>query len=69
MIVYMHIEYKHRDGMHVDVLIVNNKKDGANQKHKLPIHNIFLRLLTMMGFATKAFLNTFIKIFNINDGN
>lgn len=68
MIVYMHIEYKHRDGMHVDVLIVNNKKDGANQKHKLPPF-IFLRLLTMMGFATKAFLNTFIKIFNINDGN
>lgn len=35
--IYMHIEYKHRDGMHVDVLIVNNKKDGAIQKHKLPI--------------------------------
>lgn len=33
----MDIEYKHRDGMHVDVLIVNNKKDGAIQKHKLPI--------------------------------
>lgn len=65
MIVYMHIEYKHRDGMHVDVLIVNNKKDGAIQKPTF----IFLRLLTMMGFATKAFLNTFIKIFNINDGN
>lgn len=36
-IYHMHIEYKHRDGMHVDVLIVNNKKDGAIQKHKLPI--------------------------------
>lgn len=29
MIVYMYIEYKYRDGMYVDVLIVNNKKDGV----------------------------------------